>query len=334
MNYLYIKDFKFRQRRLDSPKFLSLEKVEKHRLKFRETSNEISQILRDGNEIIGIDCEMFEFDHSKTTEVGIGRLTKQGLLVEHIIISDYYHLRNKKRVPDNKDNFIYGSSSRMTITDAESYIKNIFSNAKYIYGHALKNDLEQLGVKVAGQIRFDTSTLHTKLTVAKEGIHTTRKTRLSKLCEIYTPELNDTPYHNAGNDIYVTGAILNVLADSDKVDSFVSELDDVEVINRTKQDEIERIIKIIPRLNGDLGELADAISTDFNGILNDSEVLDSILLMHQNIYRRMMRYGDKVFWSNKVKLGFVGDIFEMATPIQAKLMPNKFLQAPVEEVAS
>ncbi len=270
---------------------------------------------------------MFEFDQSKTTEVGIGRISNSGLSAEHIIISDYYNLRNKKRVPDNKDNFVFGSSVRMTLEEANLYIKDVFSDAKYVYGHALKIDLAQLGVKVSGQVRFDTSTLHTQLTVAKDGIHTTRKTRLSRLCEIYTPELSETPYHNAGNDIYVTGAVLRSMSDLDAVLNILSELDDEEIIVRTKDDEINRIIKAIPILNHDLARLMNETGMTFKELLSNPLNIESIISVHQNIYRRIMKHGDKNFWLDKVELGFVGELFEFATPIPEKTLHNKLLKS-------
>jgi hypothetical protein len=318
MNHVFIKEFKLRQRKLSRPEFLDLEKVKNQRNRVIDSSRNISEILSNGHEIIGIDCEMFEFDQSKTTEIGIGRISNSGVHAEHIIINDYYNLRNKKRVPDNKDNFIFGSSVRMTLEDANSYIKDIFSNAKYVYGHALKNDLAQLGVIVKGQVRFDTSNLHTQLTVAKEGIYTTRKTRLSRLCEIYSPELSDTPYHNAGNDIYVTGAVLQAIGNLSFVSNILSRLNDEEIIARTRDDEINRIIKVIPTLNSDLELLISETGITFKELLDDPLHIESIILVHQNIYRRMMKYGDKKFWSHILELGFVGELFELATPIPDK----------------
>ncbi|HDY8039451.1 TPA: hypothetical protein ACGUOS_004298 [Vibrio vulnificus] len=327
MDYVLIKEFKLKQRKLNPPKYLDLEKVKKHRNSIIESSRKISKILNDGHEIIGIDCEMFEFDQSKTIELGIGRISNSGLSAEHIIISDYYNLRNKKRVPDNKDNFVFGSSVRMTLEEANLYIKDVFSDARYVYGHALKNDLAQLGVKVSGQIRFDTSTLHTQLTVAKDGIHTTRKTRLSRLCEIYTPELFETPHHNAGNDIYVTGAVLRSMSDLDAVLNILSELDDKEIVARTKDDEINRIIKSIPILNRDLADLMNETEMTFKELLSDPLNIESIISVHQNIYRRMMKHGDKNFWLDKVDLGFVGELFEFTTPIPEKTSHNKLLKS-------
>lgn len=318
MNYVFIKEFKLRQRKLSRPEFLDLEKVKNQRNRVIDSSRNISELLSNGHEIIGIDCEMFEFDQSKTTEIGIGRISNSGVQAEHIIIDDYYNLRNKKRVPDNKDNFIFGSSVRMTLEEANSYIKDIFSNAKYVYGHALKNDLAQLGVRVTGQVRFDTSNLHTQLTVAKDGIYTTRKARLSRLCEIYTPELSDTPYHNAGNDIYVTGAVLRTIGNLSFVSNILSQLNDEEIIARTRDDEINRIIKVIPVLNRDLEILINQIGVTFKELTSDPSNIESIVLAHQDIYRRMIKHGDKKFWSNKLELGFVGEIFQLATPTSDK----------------
>lgn len=318
MNHVLIKEFKLKQRKLSRPKFLDLEKVKNQRKRVIDSSMRISEILNNGHEIIGIDCEMFEFDQSKTTEIGIGRISNSGVQAEHIIITDYYNLRNKKRVPDHKDKFIFGSSVRMNLDEANSYIKDIFANTKYVYGHALKNDLTQLGVSAPGQVRFDTSNLHTQLTIAKDGIYTTRKTRLSTLCEIYTPKLSDTPYHNAGNDIYVTGAVLRTIGDLSYVSNILSELHDEEVVARTRDDEINRIIKVIPSLNRDLEALINKIGVTFNELTSDPAIIESIVLAHQNIYRRMIKHGDKKFWSNKLELGLVGELFELATPIPDK----------------
>lgn len=318
MDHVLIKEFKLSQRKLSRPKFLDLEKVKNQRKRVIDSSSKISEILSNGHEIIGIDCEMFEFDQSKTTEIGIGRISNAGVQAEHIVINDYYNLRNKKRVPDHKDNFRFGSSLRMNLEEANSYIKDIFANTKYVYGHALKNDLAQLGVSVPGQVRFDTSNLHTQLTIAKDGIYTTCKTRLSRLCEIYTPELSDTPYHNAGNDIYVTGAVLRTIGDLSFVSNILSELNDEIIDARTRDDEINRIIEVIPTLNSDLELLTSETGITFKDLLDDPIHIESIILVHQNIYRRMMKYGDKEFWSNKLELGFVGELFELATPIPDK----------------
>jgi|SRR5690554_309879 len=320
MTHVFINEFKLRQRKLPLPNFLELEKVKKHRSRAIESSREIEEILNQGHEIIGIDCEMFEFDQSKTTEIGIGRISKSGIRVEHIIISDYYNLRNSKRVPDNKNNFIYGSSTQMTLHDAELYVGDVFGRAKYVYGHALKGDLEQVGAKVPGQLRFDTSTLHMKLIVAKEGIHKSRRARLSRLCEIYTPELNDTPYHNAGNDIYVTGAILKTLANVKYISEFLGELNDSEIIARTKKDDIERILSTIPRLNHDLDKLINESGIKVADLLEDKSVIESILTVHQNIYRRMLKYGNKEFWLDKVELGLVGELFTQAIPVPERVI--------------
>jgi hypothetical protein len=316
MKHILINDFKLKQPKLDTPKYLQLEKVKLHRARALESANQIFKILNAGHEIVGIDCEMFEFDQSKTTEIGIGYISQSGLRVEHIIISDYYKLRNRKRVPDNKDNFIYGTSITMTLQQAEEYVREIFLNAKYIYGHALKNDLEQLGVKAPGQLRFDTSTLHTCFTVAKNGIHTTKKVRLSRLCEIYAPDIKDTPYHNAGNDIYVTGAVLKAQGNPDNIEKILGHLDEQHMIRRYHDDEIERLLSIIPSMKSSIDSLMEKAGLTFDQIFNDQSLVDSILSMHQNIYRKMHKHGDIKYWSERVNLGLLDEFFK-----RTKLVP-------------
>jgi hypothetical protein len=318
MNHVLIDEFKLRQRKLSTPKYLKLEQVENHRRRVIQSAKQISQILKDGNEIIGVDCEMFEFDQSKTTEIGIGIISKHDTKVEHLVIDDYYQLRNKKRVPDNKDNFIYGISERVSLDKATERVINIFKNSKYIFGHAIKGDLSQLNVKFPGQVRFDTSTLHTNLCVAQEGIFTTRKKRLSHLCEIYTPKLSETPYHNAGNDIYVTGEILKRLGDVNYIKGLMSKLTDQEILERTRQDEVLRIVNAIPQLNRDLTNLLVSNQLDFPELMSNPDIINYILSVQQNIYRRMLNHGAKEFWESKVELGMVGELFTLATPINTR----------------
>jgi hypothetical protein len=141
---------------------------------------------------------------------------------------------------------------------------------------------------------------------------------LSKLCEIYTPSLIDTPFHNAGNDIYVTAAVLKTFGDPELIKSLLNDLDEDKINNRVKNDEIDRIKRIIPILNRDLELLMEKCGYSLLQLLSEQQVIEDILLMHQNIYRRMMRHGNKDFWSHLVALGVVGELFELASPLPEK----------------
>ncbi|MDV2081235.1 hypothetical protein [Marinobacter xestospongiae] len=310
--------FSLRKRYLGRASFLDLERIKKHRIRALAHAEEIEKILNEGNQIIGIDCEMFEYDHSKTTEIGLGYLTKSGVKSEHIIISDFYHLRNGDRVPDNKDNFIFGKSKIMSWLKAESYIKNKFKDSKYVFGHALKGDLSQLGVKSPGQSRFDTANLHMQLQIAKEGVYTNKKTRLSKISETHTPKLSKTPYHNAGNDIHVTGSVLHRLGNKKYVNLYLGKLNESEFSDRYKDDEINRILLLLPKLNEDLRRFISINKISLSYAISNRNHLEKILSSQQNIYRRMLRYGGKDFWEDKVDLGLVGNFFTLATlaPLQ------------------
>ncbi|MBS9405345.1 hypothetical protein KG088_17165 [Halomonas sp. TRM85114] len=316
MKEVYVKNYKLRRKSLRKPSFLELVKVQDHRARVLALAQEVEGVLGDGHEIIGIDHEAFEHCQSKITEVGIGYITKSRLKVEHIVISDYHNLRNGDRVPDNKENFVYGDSTFMTLKETKDYVQAQFSGARYIYGHALKGDLSKLGVKATGQVRFDTSTLHMKLAVAREGVYTHKKSRLSRLCDIHTPEFSDTPYHNAGNDIYVTGAVLKKIGDVAYVRELFRELDDVEIIRRTRNDEQERVLEVIPGINNDLIGLMNYLNISAHELLEDRQAVESILLLHKNVFRRMYKHGDELYWGRHIELGLVGEFFALANSVK------------------
>jgi hypothetical protein len=52
--------------------------------------------------------------------------------------------------------------------------------------------------------------------------------------------------------------------------------------------------------------------------MSNPDIINYILSVQQNIYRRMLNHGAKEFWESKVELGMVGELFTLATPINTR----------------
>ncbi|KJX95986.1 hypothetical protein TI39_contig850g00009 [Zymoseptoria brevis] len=178
-----------------------------------------------------IDCEAFEFDQAKTTEVGISILDTRSIVdippgpdastwfssiqSEHFRIREYGHLVNKKFVKGCPDLFSFGTSTWVQKADASATVLRMFqypasagrvvpdatetSRNIVLVGHGLKNEvpyLQNLGFSLASApnvvSRFDTARLGGK----KSGIG------LGRLCKAVG--LDSQSLHNAGNDAAYT----------------------------------------------------------------------------------------------------------------------------------
>lgn len=95
---------------------------------------------------------------------------------------------------------------------------------------------------------------------------------------------------------------------------YLGYLNESEISDRHKNDEINRILLLLPKLNEDLRRFLSINEIPLNDAISNKKHLDKILSSQQNIYRRMLRHGGKNFWEDKVDLGLVGNFFTLATP--------------------
>ncbi|SMY23795.1 unnamed protein product [Zymoseptoria tritici ST99CH_1A5] len=193
-------------------------------------SGSVKEELRDVV-FVCIDCEAFEFDQAKTTEVGISILDTRSIVdippgsdasawfssiqSEHFRIREYGHLVNKKFVKGCPDLFSFGTSTWVQKADASATVLRVFQypasagrvvpdatetpRSIVLVGHGLKNEvpyLQNLGFSLPSApnvvSRFDTARLGGK----KSGIG------LGRLCKAVG--LDSQSLHNAGNDAAYT----------------------------------------------------------------------------------------------------------------------------------
>lgn len=126
----------------------------------------------------------------------------------HIIISDHYHLRNGKYVPDNRHNFNFGNSLHMNLGAAVDYVfKWLDLPNTCLLGHNIKADIQFLrkaSVKKVDLPVFDTQIIFQQYKVVDYC------SSLQKVMEdLQMPHEN---LHNAGNDAFYTLEVFKRLA--------------------------------------------------------------------------------------------------------------------------
>lgn len=167
--------------------------------------------IETGARCISIDVEAFEFSQNKLLEIGYSILQDGKIETKHLIILDNLKYKNKKFVPNNRDNFLFGTSRRVTLKHAIQILKADLEIEPYhLVGHSLLGDikwLKDIGITVRNQlVSFDTSFVC--LAVYKPN---NRTASLAELCTFCDVETSFT--HNAGNDAYFTIQALMKLCD-------------------------------------------------------------------------------------------------------------------------
>ncbi|KAI5950146.1 hypothetical protein KGF54_005294 [Candida jiufengensis] len=177
--------------------------------------------------LVAIDCESYEFDHEKITEIGIAILQKSDSAVPqidtfHIIIEENIHKRSHKYVPDHKDKYMNGTSFIMSEVNAVKFVNKVFD--KYLFnlsgvmiGHSISSEykyFKKLGIDLPKDLKtIDTLKLH--------GISRSNGGSLWGCLRLL-----NIPYsflHNAANDAYYT--LLVALSYSDPSIRILKNLD-------------------------------------------------------------------------------------------------------------
>ncbi|KXT03901.1 hypothetical protein AC578_9319 [Pseudocercospora eumusae] len=192
--------------------------------------------------IICIDCEAYELDHNKVTEVGvsmfdtrdapeaIAETSKEELFSKivssHYRIEEYGHLRNNRFSKGNPGSFAFGTSTWTGLADIKQTLQNVFEDAaklsppltglrKIVFvGHAIKNDLEYLR-----KLNFDINDIPSvvlKLDTQTIAVSKKRQMGLAKL--LAALQIVPTHLHNAGNDAAYTLRALLAIAIGEHTD--------------------------------------------------------------------------------------------------------------------
>ena len=158
------------------------------------------------SELLCVDFEMYERANEKITEFGYSIINIQDnkITTKHFIIKEHYKHRNKKFVIDNKDNFNYGESEFINLSELKSIIFNLLNNNALLVGHGIHND-----TKIINQILDDESRVHIGI-IDTNLIHNLLKSEnkqssLANLCKEYNVKIENP--HNAGNDSQYTSEL-------------------------------------------------------------------------------------------------------------------------------
>ncbi|KAI5960811.1 uncharacterized protein KGF55_004381 [Candida pseudojiufengensis] len=178
-------------------------------LKSKELLEKSTNYIKELHPLVAIDCESYEFDHSKITEIGIAILQSTTttiipqIITYHIIIEENIHKRSHKYVPDHKDKYMNGTSLIMNEKLAIAFVNKIIQ--KYLFklngimvGHSINSEFKyfkHLGISLPHNLKIiDTLQLHQ--IGRSNGGSLWGCLRLLNIPYSYL--------HNAGNDAYYT----------------------------------------------------------------------------------------------------------------------------------
>jgi hypothetical protein len=184
-----------------------LEKQKLKKQKPRHIFGNINELFTKNKDktIMSFDIEMYEVEHTKTTEIGFS-IIKNGVQENrHFIIEENIDLRNGKYVEDNKDNFNFGESEVLPFEEAKSVLLEYMDKSDYLVGNAITEDLRRL----LSDKEID---LHSRKAINTENMvsHIDNSVRkplsIKKLLDYFNVDYKNL--HNAGNDSYYN---LNVI---------------------------------------------------------------------------------------------------------------------------
>lgn len=185
--------------------------IEAARKKMNAVSASLNEAIHSDKPVVGIDVEMFEHNHKHILEVGLSTIQGGTLKTKHFIIDEHKDVTNGKYVPDHKDSFHFGRSETVSLAEATEHVVKALENAQAVFGHAVGNDLRVLDIpqNVINKLKtFDTQDIH-KLFAKAVASDQKTSNGLSSIAPMYLGESAlDLSYHNAGNDIEVTGRVL------------------------------------------------------------------------------------------------------------------------------
>lgn len=118
----------------------------------------------------------------------------------HIIINDHVNLFNGKYVSNNKENFNFGTSHRMSMADAIKFaVHHLTQPNTCLLGHNIKADIDFLRKSSSHKISvpvFDTQAIYKYHTLSQQPA------ALSKVLDDL--KITYSNLHNAGNDAAYT----------------------------------------------------------------------------------------------------------------------------------
>jgi len=171
----------------------------------RQLHSDALSAMAGDSKLLCVDIEAWERCNKFITEIGVSTATvSRGRLCSvratHFIIKENARRRNGRFVADNRDNFIFGSSRWVSLSDAKRSLVQLLPSSTHVIGHALGGDLAWLSAKgvVVEKPSFDTQAIAPAL---NGGV--TEGLSLKKLCVSHC-DFSPTYLHNGGNDAFYT----------------------------------------------------------------------------------------------------------------------------------
>lgn len=130
----YIKDYEYVKKLYKKNKGINL---------FLKDLNLISDDILNKT-ILCFDIEALESNQSKLTEFGISLFHNDNISTNHYIVKENLHLRNGKRVADNKDNFNFGISKIKPLKESFDITIDFINKVDYVIGQGISNDFKYL----------------------------------------------------------------------------------------------------------------------------------------------------------------------------------------------
>lgn len=148
--------------------------------------------------ILCFDIEALESNQSKLIEFGLSLFMNDVISTNHYIVKEHYKLRNGKNVADNKDNFNFGKSIKLSLKESFEQTIYFINESDYIIGQGISNDFNYLN-KINKNIKFNSNlkiidTYYLSFYFNNGGLG------LEKMLKDFKIEYKHL--HNGGNDAY------------------------------------------------------------------------------------------------------------------------------------
>ncbi|ORX40398.1 hypothetical protein BCR36DRAFT_190160 [Piromyces finnis] len=93
-----------------------------------------------------LDIEAYEQNQSILTEFGWCIFKKNGTITKkkHVIVKENMNYHNGKKVPDHRNNYLFGESEIQELKDIEKELKKDIESVNYIVGQGINNDIRYL----------------------------------------------------------------------------------------------------------------------------------------------------------------------------------------------
>lgn len=173
-------------------------KRQRNRVKQAVTKyNQAKRFIDAGDSFLCFDVECFEFRQTIVLEIGYTTFKDGEMQTHHFIIAEHERYKNKRYVPNNRDNFLFGESQRVCMREAIHHLNKAIRKHDCIVGHSIGGDVDSLvkhGLKIDPSKKFIDTAVIGKA-VLKQDKSRPSLADIAELCDI---EMQFA--HNGGND--------------------------------------------------------------------------------------------------------------------------------------